>query len=575
MRELRCIKCGTALEKGNGEYNCPGCGARYEDERAQGIAEALSAVLDEQKQEAVANLRGRLWHEFNEEYIDGEKLGAAAREIRKYLPDDFFATFCELACSGDAGKLNDFLNGIDVRAHRDDLADVMRFMLKIVRKVHLLALNGLLERGREALGQDFYNRLYPALARESEKLDEEVYNPSVPRDVFVLYSSADMPAVDKLVRALEREGLRCFVSARNIRHGFKSDYVEILRRAIDRCKVAVFVSTTRSRSTDCDALRVEMEYIRRQDVAGAPAQLRADYAKMPRKYKKPRVEYVAEAYCGREIEKVTRELFSGFERCNSVKDVVRQVIELERGISPAAKAQKGKPAQQGNAPQPLPAAEGAERLYAEGFRRKKEGDLARAAQLLQEAAARGHAGARHELGLCYRYGEGVAKNMDEAYRLCGEAAEQGYAPAQKLKGDDFLARAESRSGREAERYRSFAAEWYKKAAAQGYAPAQCDLGWCYYSGYGVPRIAKRALGWFRAAMKRRYAPGMYNFAVLAAELIYASSGFFKTMRLKGADRQLRRAAALGYAPAQKLTDDGVRLHRHYTWSRADIRPERV
>jgi TPR repeat protein len=42
-----------------------------------------------------------------------------------------------------------------------------------------------------------------------------------------------------------------------------------------------------------------------------------------------------------------------------------------------------------------------------------------------------------------------------------------------------------------------AAEWYRKAAEVGYAPAQCALGDCYAYGHGVPKDVDEALKWYR------------------------------------------------------------------------------
>ncbi len=45
-----------------------------------------------------------------------------------------------------------------------------------------------------------------------------------------------------------------------------------------------------------------------------------------------------------------------------------------------------------------------------------------------------------------------------------------------------------------------AVEWYQKAAEQGYAEAQYNLGVCYYNGYGVPKNRAKAVElWKKAA----------------------------------------------------------------------------
>ena len=47
-----------------------------------------------------------------------------------------------------------------------------------------------------------------------------------------------------------------------------------------------------------------------------------------------------------------------------------------------------------------------------------------------------------------------------------------------------------------------AAVWYRKAAEQGQASAQCDLGSAYASGRGVPRDDAAAARWWRQAAEQ-------------------------------------------------------------------------
>jgi len=44
-----------------------------------------------------------------------------------------------------------------------------------------------------------------------------------------------------------------------------------------------------------------------------------------------------------------------------------------------------------------------------------------------------------------------------------------------------------------------AAKWVRKAAEQGYAPAQADLGVMYWNGQGVPQDAVLAYMWLNLA----------------------------------------------------------------------------
>jgi TPR repeat protein len=47
-----------------------------------------------------------------------------------------------------------------------------------------------------------------------------------------------------------------------------------------------------------------------------------------------------------------------------------------------------------------------------------------------------------------------------------------------------------------------AVKWFRKAAEQGNAIAQCDLGLCYFKGDGVPRDRVEALKWLRKSAEQ-------------------------------------------------------------------------
>lgn len=47
-----------------------------------------------------------------------------------------------------------------------------------------------------------------------------------------------------------------------------------------------------------------------------------------------------------------------------------------------------------------------------------------------------------------------------------------------------------------------AASWYEKAAKQGHARAQCNLGVCYEYGYGVSQDYNQAVYWCEKAAEQ-------------------------------------------------------------------------
>ncbi len=52
-----------------------------------------------------------------------------------------------------------------------------------------------------------------------------------------------------------------------------------------------------------------------------------------------------------------------------------------------------------------------------------------------------------------------------------------------------------------------AVKWFRKAAEQNYAQAQCNLGVCYAMGQGVAKDEAEAVKWYRKAAEQNYAAG--------------------------------------------------------------------
>ncbi|MYG53878.1 MAG: sel1 repeat family protein, partial [Rhodospirillaceae bacterium] len=53
-------------------------------------------------------------------------------------------------------------------------------------------------------------------------------------------------------------------------------------------------------------------------------------------------------------------------------------------------------------------------------------------------------------------------------------------------------------------------KWFRKAAAQGHAASQHNLGFAYFTGKGVPADNAAAARWFRRAAERGLARAQYN-----------------------------------------------------------------
>jgi len=100
------------------------------------------------------------------------------------------------------------------------------------------------------------------------------------------------------------------------------------------------------------------------------------------------------------------------------------------------------------------------------------------------------------------------KDYDAAVAPCTKAAEQGFAEAQYNLGWMY------RNGRGVPGNDAKAVEWYTKAAEQGYAKAQHNLGSMYYRGEGVPEDDAKAVEWFTLAAEQGDADAQVSLGVM-------------------------------------------------------------
>ena len=119
---------------------------------------------------------------------------------------------------------------------------------------------------------------------------------------------------------------------------------------------------------------------------------------------------------------------------------------------------------------------------------------------LRTKAEKGDAESQFALGSAFYLGTlGLAKDEAEAVKWYRKAAEQNLAWAQCGLGY-WYARGQGVAKDEAE-----AVNWYRKAAEQNLADAQYRLGCCYALGQGVAKNEAEAVKWYRKAAEQNLA----------------------------------------------------------------------
>ena len=172
---------------------------------------------------------------------------------------------------------------------------------------------------------------------------------------------------------------------------------------------------------------------------------------------------------------------------------------------------------------------------------------------LERDAITGDAEAQYRLGECYFIGRGAPQNYAKAVKWYRKAAEQGHVKAQVAMGDYCYNRHIYATG-VMDSFRAIlpyndhdkieAVKWYRKAAEQNYAPAQCNLGSCYDHGDGVTWDKAEAVKWYRKAAEQNYAPAHYTLGCcyrdgngVTKNLVEAYKWFLAT---RGREEDLRR-----------------------------------
>ena len=321
--EIRCMVCGGDMleRQSDGTYVCKHCRAHFREndleEYKETIKGELKGLVTEallcQRAQDIANIRKNLLEALQEENIDSYKIVGYCRDLKKLLPNDFQAKCFEVLNNGGKKQINAMLESVDAKGEaRFYVKDILDFMEKSLTPANLLPLKSLIERAlKDAEKTKYLNKI----EEEAGKCEAGLYSPEVPRKAFIAYSSKDMVQVNDLVGYLEGEGISCFVALRNMRHGRGAveNYWNILSRAMHNCKSFVLVSTRNSRRFDCDAMAMEIPYVRDNE---------------PRVR---RIEYLAEDYGENEgaAKAMLKDFFGAKEQVRNKEDLLLRIMGIE------------------------------------------------------------------------------------------------------------------------------------------------------------------------------------------------------------------------------------------------------
>ncbi len=311
LRSFNCPRCGGELKKQSyGVFECPYCNRTWEEECVTWFDAEVKILVS------------RRYEETQKEYVSNIELKRICNKILDLSPDDFYSRFYLATCKEDAA-LEEFVATMDIEKHYDNIDEMVEYLIRGLQDRWINAVSMLIEKAYKSNDMEKYNRYRTRFEEIADKVNDGMFDPRIPRDVFIAYSSQDMKKVNELLRILEEEnGLSCFVASRNLRHGSGAveNYREAIQIAMRNCKTVVFVSSVNSRNSRCDALK-ELDYIK---------------VNLP---EMRRIELLIEDYKGIASERFFEEFFDGLEYCTSAGEVAKRYFDKSADEAAKRKAE--------------------------------------------------------------------------------------------------------------------------------------------------------------------------------------------------------------------------------------------
>ena len=336
-----CPRCGENLNEQGDKLKCPYCFGEYDK---NDILDEMTSYFEAEKLALLSNRRRILYDCAHKQFISSNELSRAASDVLNIYAEDTLARFYQASLDSDPSTLNNFLAKLNTDVYI--AKEILRFTLRSLEIRNVFALKSFVERhlkGNELL--DAYNQIED----EAAKVEDGTYLTNLPRDVFLAYSSMDLPLAIELADFLEDNEFTVFVAVRNMRHGkgAKENYFNALAEAMAHCKTLVFLSTENSRSLNCDATRYELPYIRDN---------------LPNMN---RIEYLAEDYGPRTklaAKTILKSVFKDLEWCRAKEDIVMRLLSFDKPMAAPQKQESAAPKPQKPAenptvsPKPAPSA---------------------------------------------------------------------------------------------------------------------------------------------------------------------------------------------------------------------------
>ncbi len=128
------------------------------------------------------------------------------------------------------------------------------------------------------------------------------------------------------------------------------------------------------------------------------------------------------------------------------------------------------------------------------------------------AAEKDDVESQFRVGQAFLSGKGVVNSEEYGIEWLTKAADAGHAQAMRAIASYYYSRGDSKNGE-----LDLAAAWYKKAATEGDAVAQFNLGSMFEKGEGISRDKDSAINWYRQAARQGHSESQKRLVKLKAD----------------------------------------------------------
>jgi hypothetical protein len=233
LKTARCTHCGADLKLAQESkiIRCDYCKTDLIIDQAI----AFSKVSIDYSKE-ISNLR-KLQSDYTRSN-DVRGLLSVSERILELVPGDYRSEYL-LAYANQMSGNQSFMTSFLTANHQTPSSELLLVLNHLISNYDLRMFNKV----RTYLEKHEPQSVTKLLQVHEERRDEEQKFVLAAVDVFICFSSKNQPIAERVLSELESEGLRCWISSRNLKPNDHSNYWNTIEAAIKRSKVLVVISS--------------------------------------------------------------------------------------------------------------------------------------------------------------------------------------------------------------------------------------------------------------------------------------------------------------------------------------------